>query len=334
MAFTSTQNEGINNHDNEGHPSQGSVPTSVNLRLTNGYEYNSLTDDDNKSNDCCCGNEKIRNTMLSLILIGFAGLDMSPTIDSRKFYVNMDGDDYLCNDIYPCQSFVNAYTIIWGALQMYIAAGIYTIIGLWMNYRYSKRVGFILIFIGICYFVGQCWYLGSYVSFSKEFTGLDRRILDANVTYYFGEALLPSMIAVILGLDLWIHVMQDLGKRLFINLIAIFIVGGICAPSSYYVYANEKNNPQYIQTNALMIIAIGYIILFAVSLVYIISYIIYRNALSKCFMKVIGIALIVGGIVIFYGNMSDNYGLETYAWMTLVFGYSLIWGFDSICVSR
>ena len=142
------------------------------------------------------------------------------------------------------------------------------------------------------------------------------------VTYYFGEVLLPPMISVILGLDLWIHIMQNHGKRLFINLIAIFVVAGICAPSSYYVYANEKNNSEYVQTNAPIIIAIGYIILFAVSLVYIVSYIVYRNTLSKCFMKVIGIGLIIGGIVIFYGNMSDNYGLETYAWMTLIFGYS------------
>ena len=178
MALVSTQ-KGINKNDDEGYRFEGSVPTSVNLRLTNGYEYNSLTDEDHKTDDYCCGNEKIRITMLSVILIGFAGLDMSPTIDSRKFYVSMNGDDYFCNDIYPCQSFINAYTIIWGALQMYIAAGIATIIGLWMNYRYNKRVGFTLIFIGMCYFVGQCWYLGSYVSFLQTFTGLDRRILDA-----------------------------------------------------------------------------------------------------------------------------------------------------------
>ena len=114
------------------------------------------------------------------------------------------------------------------------------------------------------------------------------------VAYIFGESLLPTIIAVILGVDVWIHFLEHRCTRLLINLSAILIVGAICAPTSL-VYPKYNFFPPNV--------GMGYTILVFVSLMYIISYIRCKNRPNKFIYTTIAVGLIIGGILIVFSNM-------------------------------
>ena len=174
MALIVTQNEqeGINEHnlyqefkeksDNEGYPFEESFQSEQ-----NGLKNNN----DNLPNHGCSCVTKIR-VLLSVLLIAFGILEISPISNARKF---------LSDESFINQSFINAYTVIWIGIQIIIFAGVAGIFCTFVNQIYNKCVGFVLIIAGVWYFVGQCWWLISYRSndFYTQETGYYRRIIDA-----------------------------------------------------------------------------------------------------------------------------------------------------------
>ena len=130
----------------------------------------------------------------------------------------------------------------------------------------------------------------------------------------FGEAMLPSVAAIILGLDLWIHFMQDEWKRLLCNLLNICIVSGLCE-AVYYTWADSD----FTTSDSFATIAVGYTILFVVSLIYIILWLFQCCTCdckdTECPRIIVAVALIIGGILTsigYYILASDVYTTEQY----------------------
>ena len=127
----------------------------------------------------------------------------------------------------------------------------------------------------------------------------------------FGEAMLPSVAAILLGLDIWIHFMQDERKRLLCNLLNICIVSAFCQVT--YLASIDAT------TSAYELVAIGYAMLFVISLIYIN---VWLFQCCKCDCQdnvliriIIGALLIIAGIVTSMGYFvlaADDYRSTQY----------------------
>mmetsp|Transcript_1078 Transcript_1078/g.1429 ORF Transcript_1078/g.1429 Transcript_1078/m.1429 type:complete len:321 (-) Transcript_1078:56-1018(-) len=286
------------------------------------------------SDDGCIGNEKIRTVILSGLIIAFAGFAISLILDLRKPWYDINNiSTTLCQNTGGCKGYLNGYTTSWVGLILFIVGGIAGIIVTFMDNETIKKIsGVILVVAGICYLVGTSWVIGT---FRNTILYVGNSNQDAQLAAQFGEAMLPSIAAILLGLDLWIHFMQDEWKRLLCNLLNICIVSGLCE-AVYYTWADSDLTT----SDSFACIAVGYTILFVVSLVYIILWLFQCCTCdckdTACIRIIVAVGLIIGGVLTsigYYILASDVYRSEQYVLFYIgltifVGGYSCVWALD------
>ena len=174
------------------------------------------------------------------------------------------------------------------------------------------------------------------------------------MTSWFGEAFLPSMTAILLGLDVFMHLFDDEAKRLFTNLGNLWIVSAVTAPVYYMLSDNDDQSwaniifagaAYPINSDGYPWIATGYMIIFGFTLAYIVLYICTCCTCNckdtACIRLLMALGLIVGGVLtaigyyIYAGDFTSDYAdsptdLTVYyiGYTIAICGCCVIWAMD------
>eukprot|EP01084_Bolivina_argentea_P190865 327878_1 len=190
--------------------------------------------------DNCIGNRKIRTITLSLILIAFCSMALSYLYDKRDLYDNVNFLN-MCSD---CEDAVTAYNILIIGAWTIIGSSVFAVLLFFVNCddNIGRITGAGLIIGGLMYIIGFIWVIRLYNDWHEDIKRLSddtKNRYNAMLTSWFGEALLPSATAVLLGCDVFMQLFDNESQRLGTNLVNLLVVSGLAGPVYYMLSKDE-----------------------------------------------------------------------------------------------
>ena len=288
--------------------------------------------------DGCIGNRRVRTIILSILISVFFIMALPSINDGVENTTN--------NNIYK-----NAYSCMFGGGIICIVGAISAVLLFIIpncDNKLGRVAGFILFVGGIIYLIG--WIIYIYEYNNNNIVNIDdnddelKRQFYANLTSWFGEALLPAGSVILLGVDAAFHMYENEAFRLSSNLGIICIVSLLCIGAYYSLICND--NQLCVIFDGVEAIATGYLILFCICLFYIILYILTCctcNCKDTCLIRIIvAITLIIGGIITSIGYFvyvgadhadlignKQNVGVVYFVgYCILIAGLSIVWALD------
>ena len=293
--------------------------------------------------DGCIGNRKVRTILLSILLIIFFAMGLSYYFNQQDFFNSWSDSifGFTCGDY--CEDAANAWMIIIVGSICCIASAIFAILLFFINCddKIGRIAGVGLIIGGLLYIIGWIWYTNLYhdtIPWDVLNDETKERV-NAMLASWIGEALLPSITSILLGIDVFIHFFDNEFKRLLFNFLNLLIVSILCAPT-YYLNSDNSDVDSIvsgiINSDAYSIIATGYLIIFWITLIYIILYICTCctcNCKDSAIIRIIlALGLIIGGIscsigYYIYASDFNTYNSHAILYHVLYYiGYTILIG--------
>eukprot|EP01083_Nonionella_stella_P017314 48419_1 len=289
------------------------------------------------TNDKCIGNRKVRTITLSLFLIAFFVLGLSYFLKNHDAY-----DDH--------DPIANAWLFIVIGALVSIGSAIFAILLFFINCddKVGRVAGVGLIVGGVFYIFGWCWYIQRYTKLIDlrhwpDDTEAERKLINqmgAKLACWFGEALLPSGTAIVLGVDVFMHLFDKESHRLAINLAILFVVSAMCSVTYYNSSGITDDVHSVVEglqsSDSYAWIATGYAIIWCTSLLYIVLYICTCCTCNCkdtwCARLIHAIGLIAGGILtcigyyMYAGDLKDTLVDDTNHKIWYFIGYTVLIG--------
>lgn len=311
--------------------------------------------------DGLIGNRKVRTIVISLVLIAFCALSFAYLQDYRDKWNELNVDTVFGETCESCESAANALAVVMAGAATIGAACIFAMLLFFINCddNVGRVAGVLLIIGGLLYLVGWLWYINVYVNMIPDIIydnmgDEDKERLNAMLAGWFGEALLPSMTAILLGFDVFMHLFDDEAKRLATNLLNLVVVSAMAGPV-YYLLSDKSDSTTWdnavlylimpIDSDAYNYIATGYLVIFCFAFAYVVLYI-CTCCTCDCkdtrFIRLImALGLIAGGVLSAIGyyiyageftssNSDDptNKTLYYIGYTVMIAGACIIWALD------
>jgi len=287
--------------------------------------------------DGCIGSRKVRTITFSMLLIAFMCLGLAYFFDQQKAWTDA-ADGILSGLCDTCEDSKHAWNMIVAGAFTVIASSIFAILLFFVNCddKLGRAAGVGLIIGAALYIIGWTWYIALYHDLFIVSDDADTRINEM-LAAWFGEALLPSACAFLLGLDVFMHILDDESNRLASNLLMIAVVSFMTGPI-YYTLSEDSDFDAYPW------IAAGYMVLGVCCVVYVFLYVFKCCTCdckdSKVVRLLMALGLIVGGVLaasgywIYAAELSShsddatNYTLYYEGYAVAIAGFAIMWALD------
>jgi len=309
--------------------------------------------------DGCIGNRKVRTIALSTILIAFFAMAASYLVSSAEWWEDQNIQAPVLGDMcQPCLDTANAYYTAVAGLAVVIVSAVMAILLFFVNCddKCGRVAGVGLIIGGMMYMIGWLWRINIYNKALKDeiigdtapwdlLSDDDKQRVNAMLASWFGEALLPSATAILLGIDVFVHLFDDEASRLASNFACLCVVAFMTCPV-YYIMAQDSDDSndasQYIPINsdAYGWIATGYAVVFWFALLYVILYICTCCTCdckdTRCVRVIMALGLILGGILtsigyyIYAGDFTSDRSSDVSSQTVFYIGYTVLIG--GVCI--
>jgi len=303
--------------------------------------------------DGCIGSRKVRTITFSLLLIAFMCLGLAYFFDQQKAWTDA-ADGILSGLCDTCEDSKHAWNMIVAGAFTVIASSIFAILLFFVNCddKLGRAAGVGLIIGAALYIIGWTWYIALYHDLINQFGTLSddaETRINMMLAAWFGEALLPSACAFLLGLDVFMHILDDESNRLASNLLMIAVVSFMTGPI-YYTLSEDADSVTIstgfypYNSDAYPWIATGYMVLGVCCVVYVFLYVFKCCTCdckdSKVVRLLMALGLIVGGVLaaigywIYAGEFSShsddatNYTLYYVGYTVAIAGFPIMWALD------
>jgi len=304
--------------------------------------------------DGCIGNRKVRTVTFSVLLIAFMCFGLAYFWDQQDYWTSAS-EGILSAACDSCEDSKHAWNMVVAGAFTVIASSIFAIILFFVNCdnKLGRAAGVGLIIGAALYLIGWTWYIALYHDMVTQFNPLltddaEQRI-NMMLAAWFGEALLPSACAFLLGLDVFMQLFDSEGTRLALNLLMIAVVSLMAGPI-YYTLTEDSDSITVstgwypYNSDAYPWIATGYMLLGVFCVVYVFLYVFQCCTCdckdSKVVRLLMALGLIGGGVLsaigywIYAGEFSKNYDEATnitlyYVGYTVaIAGFPIMWALD------
>lgn len=309
--------------------------------------------------DGCMGNRKVRTITFCVLLIAFCGFGISYFLQQKDYWPDLNSNLPVVGDTCSkCLDAGHAWSMIVAGAFTIIGSAVFAIILFFVNCddKLGRAAGVGLVIGGLLYLIGWVWYLTIYQSLIEDFNNVlsddsqDR--VNMMLAAWFGEALLPSTCAFLLGLDVFMHLFDHEGHRLAFNLLTIAVVSFLTGPC-YYTLSQDEDDVSILNfvgffpynSDSYAWIATGYMVLGCFSVIYVALYICTcctcdckDNRLVRLLMA---LGLIVGGVLsaigywIYSSEMTSenadeptNITLYYIGYTVAIAGFPIMWALD------
>jgi len=295
--------------------------------------------------DGCIGSRKVRTITFSMLLIAFMCMGLAYFFDQQDAWTVLSDRD-LCD---KCEDSKHAWDMIVAGALTVIAFSILSILLVLVNCGDKIcQPGVGLIIGAALYIIGWTWYIALYHDLFIVSDDAETRINEM-LAAWFGEALLPSACAFLLGLDVFMHILDDESNRLASNLLMIAVVSFMTGPI-YYTLSEDADSVTIstgfypYNSDAYPWIATGYMVLGVCCVVYVFLYVFKCCTCdckdSKVVRLLMALGLIVGGVLaasgywIYAAELSShsddatNYTLYYEGYAVAIAGFPIMWALD------
>eukprot|EP01084_Bolivina_argentea_P027770 51586_1 len=317
-----------------------------------------------QSDDGCIGNRRVRTIILSAILIAFSVFALAYVFDIQEMFAEIQDVNDSAPEALQSDFVSNAYhswNCVAAGLIITLAGAICAIVLFFIpgcDDKLGKVAGFVLILGGLLYIIGWIWFeVNKKNALQEEIFGVStwdtysdetKQRYNAGMWAKIGEALLMAISAILLGIDAMLQWYEDEAKRLSANL-GLLLTVSIMVCNAYYLQICTEDDAICAvigQADGVEAIATGYLIIFWVSLIYIILYICTCctcDCKDNCIIRVIlAIGLVVGGVLcsigyyVYSGGFDDasnddvagKYVAFYIGYTILIGGLCIVWALD------